>query len=163
MNEIENKIYFSDVIGYDKEKEELKEIQNFIVNLQRYEEIGARTPKGILLIGESGNGKTLMAKALSSEINIPFYSIGDELNEDTTVKSIRDVFSEARKHSPCVVFIDEIDKLDNNDSIMDSFKKKTSSVIRELLTKMDGINTKTGIIFIDPANTLSLDLEDLIA
>lgn len=124
MNEIENKIYFSDVIGYDKEKEELKEIQNFIVNLQRYEEIGARIPKGILLIGESGNGKTLMAKALSSEINIPFYSIGDELNEDTTVKSIRDVFSEARKHSPCVVFIDEIDKLDNNDSIMDSFKKK---------------------------------------
>ena len=153
MNEIENKIYFSDVIGYDKEKEELKEIQNFIVNLQRYEEIGARIPKGILLIGESGNGKTLMAKALSSEINIPFYSIGDELNEDTTVKSIRDVFSEARKHSPCVVFIDEIDKLDNNDSIMDSFKKKTSSVIRELLTQMDGFKTNSGIIVIATANS----------
>lgn len=153
MNEIENKICFSDVIGYEKEKEELKEIQNFIVNLQKYEEIGARIPKGILLIGESGNGKTLMAKALSSEINIPFYSIGDELNEDTTVKSIRDVFSEARKHSPCVVFIDEIDKLDNNNSILDSFKKKTSSVIRELLTQMDGFKTNSGIIVIATANS----------
>ena len=153
MNEIENKICFSDVIGYEKEKEELKEIQNFIVNLQKYEEIGARIPKGILLIGESGNGKTLMAKALSSEINIPFYSIGDELNEDTTVKSIRDVFSEARKHSPCVVFIDEIDKLDNNNSIMDSFKKKASSVIRELLTQMDGFKTNSGIIVIATANS----------
>lgn len=155
MNEIENRICFSDVIGYEKEKEELKEIQNFIVNLQKYEDIGARIPKGILLIGESGNGKTLMAKALSSEINIPFYSIGDELNEDTTVKSIRDVFSEARKHSPCVIFIDEIDKLDNNaDFISDPFMDKPSSLIRELLTQMDGFQTNSGIIVIATANSI---------
>lgn len=154
MNDSLNKISFDDVIGYEKEKEELREIQNFIVNIDKYEEIGARIPKGILLIGESGNGKTLMAKALSSEINIPFYSIGDELNEDTTVKSIRDVFSEARKNSPCIIFIDEIDKMDDaDDFMMDFSKNKTSSLIRELLTQMDGFQTNSGIVVIATANS----------
>ena len=155
MNDTLKMFSFNDVIGYEKEKEELKEIQNFIVNLKKYEEIGARIPKGILLIGESGNGKTLMAKALSSEINIPFYSIGDELNEDTTVKSIRDVFSEARKNSPCVIFIDEIDKMDDNGEFMiDPFGDKSSSLVRELLTQMDGFQTNSGIIVIATANSI---------
>lgn len=154
MNDTLKTISFNDVIGYEKEKEELREIQNFIVNLKKYEEIGARIPKGILLIGESGNGKTLMAKALSSEINIPFYSIGDELNEDTTVKSIRDVFNEARKNSPCVIFIDEIDKMDGSrDFMFDSFSDKTSSLVRELLTQMDGFQTNSGILVIATANS----------
>lgn len=150
-----NRISFDDVIGYEKEKEELKEIQNFIVNVKKYEEIGARIPKGILLLGESGNGKTLMAKALSSEINIPFYSIGDELNDDDTVKSIRKVFSEARKNAPCVIFIDEIDKMCENDEIMleGPMMESPSPFLRELLTQIDGFKTNSGIIVIATANS----------
>lgn len=154
MNTNNKGISFNDIIGYEKEKVELKEIQNFIVNLKKYEEIGARIPKGILLIGESGNGKTLMAKALSQEINIPFYSIGDELNEDTTVKSIREVFAEARKNSPCVIFIDEIDKLDESNEFMNPFVQESSPLIRELLTQMDGFQTNSGIIVIATANSV---------
>lgn len=154
MNNNLKKISFDDIIGYEKEKVELKEIQNFIVNLKKYEEIGARIPKGILLVGESGNGKTLMAKALSQEINIPFYSIGDELNEDTTVKSIREVFTEARNNSPCVIFIDEIDKLDGSSDFMDPFVQDGSPLIRELLTQMDGFQTNSGIIVIATANSI---------
>lgn len=155
MNGDVKKISFNDVIGYEKEKEELEEIQNYIINCEKYEEIGARIPKGILLVGERGNGKTLMAKALSSEINIPFYSIGDELNDDTTVKSIRDVFSEARKNAPCVIFIDEIDKLDNSEKVIGgSFLNESSPLIRELLTQMDGFKTNSGILVIATANSL---------
>ncbi len=158
MNNNLKRISFDDIIGYEKEKMELKEIQNFIVNLKKYEEIGARIPKGILLVGESGNGKTLMAKALSQEINIPFYSIGDELNEDTTVKSIREVFIEARNNSPCIIFIDEIDKLDSSSDFMDPLVNDGSPLIRELLTQMDGFQKNCGIIVIATANsTMSLN------
>ena len=155
MSNVLTKISFEDVIGYEKEKVELREIQNYIININKYEEIGARIPKGILLIGESGNGKTMMAKALSAEINIPFYSIGDELNEDTTVKTIRDVFSEARKNAPCVVFIDEIDKLDGDDDFIPFKDKSLSSIIRELLTQIDGFQTNSGIVVIATANSTS--------
>lgn len=154
MSETIEKICFDDIVGYEKEKEELREIKNFIVNLNKYEEIGARIPKGILLIGESGNGKTMMAKALSSEINIPFYSIGDEMNEDESMKSIRKVFADARKNSPCVIFIDEIDKLDSDSDIMDPFVKDSSPVLRELLTQMDGFKNNSGIIVIATANSV---------
>ena len=148
------KIGFEDVIGYEKEKEELREIQDFIINVKKYEEIGARIPKGVLLLGESGNGKTLMAKALSSSISIPFYSVGDELNEDTSVKSIREVFSQARKNAPCIIFIDEIDKIDGDNFINHGpFSKTMSPVIRELLTQMDGFQVNSGIMVIATANS----------
>ena len=146
---------FDDIIGYEKEKVELKEIKNFIINLKQYEDIGARIPKGILLIGESGNGKTLMAKALSTEIDIPFLSIGDELNEDTSIKSIREVFDEARKKSPCIVFIDELDKLSDKCDFFDSSTRDLNPITRELLTQMDGFKTNSGIIVIATANSRS--------
>lgn len=150
-----NPITFSNIVGYEKEKEELKEIKNFILNPKQYEEIGARVPKGILLVGPSGNGKTLMAKALFSELNIPVYSIGDEVDEDERVLSIKSVFKEARKNSPSIIFIDEIDKLDKfKDDIIDLSNTK-SPVIRELLTQMDGFETNSGIIVVATANTSS--------
>lgn len=96
----------------------------------------------------------MMAKALSSEIDIPFYSIGDEMNEDESMKSIRKVFEEARKNSPCVIFIDEIDKLDGDSDMMDPFMKDSSPVLRELLTQMDGFKNNSGIIVIATANSV---------
>ena len=154
MNEKVNKISFDDVIGYEKEKDELKEIKNYIVNIKKYEEIGARVPKGILLVGESGNGKTLMAKALATEINIPFYSIDDGVTDEASVKAIRDAFSKARNNAPCIIFIDEIDKFDlNDDFMMGPFPAPKSPIMRELLTQMDGFKPNSGIIVIATANS----------
>ena len=154
MNNNAKKITFENVIGYEKEKTELKEIQNFIVNAEKYEKIGARIPKGILLLGESGNGKTLMARALASEIEIPLYSIGDELNDDESIKSIRKVFSEARENSPCVIFIDEIDKLEDSNEFDFMPNSGSSPVIRELLTQIDGFKQNSGIVVVATANSI---------
>ena len=154
MNNNTKRITFEDVVGYEKEKEELREIQNFIINANKYEEIGARIPKGILLIGESGNGKTLMAKALASEINIPLYSIGDELDDEQSVKSIREVFNEARHNAPCVIFIDEIDKLESSDEFDFISGQANSPKTRELLTQMDGFKENSGMVVVATANSM---------
>ena len=145
------KVMFSDVVGYEKEKVELEEIKNFILNVSKYEEMGARIPKGILLVGESGNGKTLMAKALANETSIPFYSL-DDVSGDKKVLSIRELFAKARNNSPCIIFIDEIDKIDNNGGFDGMMPNKESPLIRELLIQMDGFEPNSGIMVIATAN-----------
>ena len=155
-----NCISFKNIIGYDREIEELMEIKKYVIERDKYTEVGARVPKGILLVGESGNGKTLMAKALANEINIPFYSLGDSENIDETSKSIKELFKEARKNAPCVIFIDELDKLGNKSLGFNyGFDEDNSGLIRELLTQMDGFNSNEGIIVIATANqTYNLNL-----
>ena len=155
-------ISFDDIIGYEKEKEELKEIQNFIINTKAYEENGARAPKGVLLIGDSGNGKTLMAKALATDINIPFYQLSDGFDEATSVSNIRSVFEKARRNAPCIIFIDEIDKLEKADPFFNPEEKPVSPVIRELLIQMDGFKTNSGIVVVATANSSRLLNDSLL-
>lgn len=151
MNE---KLTFKDVIGYEEEKVEIKEIKNYIVDVEKYKQIGARAPKGILIVGAPGNGKTLMVRALANEINVPLYCLGQYTDEEENLDDIRKVFKEARKNSPCIIFIDEIDKINNNSNDF-HFEIEESSAIRELLIQMDGFTPNNGIIVIATANSTS--------
>ena len=107
------KVTFNDVAGLTEEKEELEEVVEFLKNPGRFIKIGARIPKGVLLVGPPGTGKTLLAKAVAGEANVPFFSISGsdfvEMFVGVGAARVRDLFAEAKKHSPCIVFIDEID------------------------------------------------------
>lgn len=106
-----------------------------------------------MLVGESGNGKTLMAKALANEIDIPFYSIGDEENGDESNKTIKEVFKEARKNAPCIIFIDELDKMGSRSmGVSFGIDEDDSGLVRELLTQMDGFKSNEGVVVIATAN-----------
>ena len=106
-------VTFKDVAGQDEAKESLQEVVDFLHNPKKYREIGAKLPKGALLVGPPGTGKTLLAKAVAGEANVPFFSISGsdfvEMFVGVGAARVRDLFAEAKKHSPCIVFIDEID------------------------------------------------------
>ena len=108
-----NKVTFADVAGADEEKEELKEIVDFLKNPKRYVDLGARIPKGVLLVGPPGTGKTLLAKAVAGEANVPFFSISGsdfvEMFVGVGASRVRDLFEQAKRNAPSIVFIDEID------------------------------------------------------
>lgn len=150
MNE-KVKITFENIIGYEEEKKEILEIQDYILNPDKYEEMGARVPKGILLVGESGNGKTLMVKALANELNIPLYKIGQEEDESENLINIRKIFKTARQNAPSIIFIDEIDKMHGEDDLF-SMTSSESCVTRELLIQMDGFENNNSVIVIATAN-----------
>lgn len=149
-----HKVTFDDIIGYEKEKEELLEVKDYLLNTKKYEDNGARIPKGILLIGASGVGKTLIAKALANQINVPFLSYGDERKENGEILDLSELFDKARKESPCIIFIDEIDKL-CNDTNYDPFSEmeNDSQLVRSLLTQMDGFKENSGILVLATANS----------
>ena len=113
MNDEKRKTTFQDVAGADEEKEELEEIVQFLKDPKRYNELGARIPKGVLLVGPPGTGKTLLARAVAGEAGVPFFSMSGsdfvEMFVGVGASRVRDLFDQAKKNSPCIIFIDEID------------------------------------------------------
>ena len=153
-----NRVTFAQVAGADEEKEELREIVEFLKHSDRFMQLGARIPKGVLLIGPPGTGKTLLAKAVAGEANVPFFSIsGSEFVEmfvGMGAAKVRDLFKQAAEKAPCIVFIDEIDtigkKRDGASGIGGNDEREQT--LNQLLTEMDGFDTTKGVIILAATN-----------
>ncbi|MEY8001881.1 ATP-dependent zinc metalloprotease FtsH [Clostridium sp. Mt-5] len=151
------KVTFEDVAGADEEKEELAEIVDFLKQPKRYIEMGARIPKGVLLIGPPGTGKTLLAKAISGEAGVPFFSISGsdfvEMFVGVGASRVRDLFDQAKKNSPCIVFIDEIDAVGRQRGAgLGGGHDEREQTLNQLLVEMDGFGANEGIIMIAATN-----------
>ena len=149
------KVTFDDVAGADEEKMELAEIVDFLKNPRKYLEIGARIPKGILLFGPPGTGKTLLAKAVSGEAGVPFYSISGSSFVEMFVGAsrVRDLFGEAKKTAPCIVFIDEIDAVGRQRGAgLGGGHDEREQTLNQLLVEMDGFGVNEGVIVIAATN-----------
>ena len=155
------KVTFADVAGLDEEKEELEEVVEFLKNPGRFIKIGARIPKGVLLVGPPGTGKTLLAKAVAGEANVPFFSISGsdfvEMFVGVGAARVRDLFSEAKKHSPCIVFIDEIDAVARRrGSGLGGGHDEREQTLNQMLVEMDGFGVNEGIIMIAATNRVDI-------
>ena len=151
------KVKFSDVAGIDEEKEELQEVVEFLKNPQKFTELGAKIPKGILLVGLPGTGKTLLAKAIAGESNVPFFSISGsdfvEMFVGVGASRVRDLFEQAKKEAPCIVFIDEIDAVGRQRGAgLGGGNDEREQTLNQLLVQMDGFEGNTGIIVIAATN-----------
>ena len=150
-------IHFSDVAGEDEAKENLQEIVNYLHDPSKYQEIGASMPKGILLVGPPGTGKTMLAKAVAGESNVPFFSIsGSEFVEmfvGMGASKVRDLFKQAKEKAPCIVFIDEIDAIgQKRNSGQFGGNDEREQTLNQLLTEMDGFEGNTGVIILAATN-----------
>ena len=150
-------IRFADVAGEDEAKENLQEIVNYLHDPKQYEEIGASMPKGILLVGPPGTGKTMLAKAVAGESNVPFFSIsGSEFVEmfvGMGASKVRDLFKQAKEKAPCIVFIDEIDAIgQKRNSGQLGGNDEREQTLNQLLTEMDGFEGNTGVIILAATN-----------
>ena len=150
-------IRFADVAGEDEAKENLQEIVNYLHDPKQYEEIGASMPKGILLVGSPGTGKTMLAKAVAGESNVPFFSIsGSEFVEmfvGMGASKVRDLFKQAKEKAPCIVFIDEIDAIgQKRNSGQFGGNDEREQTLNQLLTEMDGFEGNTGVIILAATN-----------
>ena len=153
----ETGIKFNDVAGEDEAKENLMEIVDFLHNPAKYQEIGAKMPKGVLLVGPPGTGKTLLAKAVAGEANVPFFSIsGSEFVEmfvGMGAAKVRDLFKQANEKAPCIVFIDEIDTIGKKrDSQGISGNDEREQTLNQLLTEMDGFDGSKGVVILAATN-----------
>ena len=151
------KVTFKDVAGLDEEKEELKEEVEFLKNPKKYIDMGARIPKGILLVGHPGNGKTLLAKAVAGEANVPFFSISGsdfvEMFVGVGASRVRDMFKEAKANSPCIIFIDEIDAVGRQRGAgLGGGHDEREQTLNQLLVEMDGFATHESIIVMAATN-----------
>jgi len=151
------KVTFADVAGADEEKEELAEIVDFLKNPKKYMELGARIPKGILLVGPPGTGKTLLAKAVAGEAGVPFYSISGsdfvEMYVGVGASRVRDLFEQAKRSAPCIIFIDEIDAVGRHRGAgLGGGHDEREQTLNQLLVEMDGFTTNEGIIIIAATN-----------
>ena len=152
-----NKKTFADVAGADEEKEELAEIVEFLRNPKKFIELGARIPKGVLLVGPPGGGKTLLAKAVAGEAGVPFFSISGsdfvEMFVGVGASRVRDMFDNAKKNSPCILFIDEIDAVGRHrGSGMGGGHDEREQTLNQLLVEMDGFQTNEGVIVLAATN-----------
>lgn len=152
-----SKVKFSDVAGSEEEKEELKEIVDFLKNPRKYTELGARIPKGVLLVGPPGTGKTLLAKAIAGECNAPFFSISGsdfvEMYVGVGASRVRDLFDQAKRSAPCIVFIDEIDAVGRQRGAgLGGGNDEREQTLNQLLVQMDGFEANEGIIVIAATN-----------
>lgn len=151
-----NGIKFSDVAGEDEAKENLTEIVDYLHNPDRYKKIGASMPKGILLVGPPGTGKTMLAKAVAGEANVPFFSIsGSEFVEmfvGMGASKVRDLFQQAKEKAPCIVFIDEIDAIGKKRDGQLGGNDEREQTLNQLLTEMDGFEGNTGVIILAATN-----------
>ena len=150
-------IRFADVAGEDEAKENLQEIVNYLHDPKKYEEIGASMPKGILLVGPPGTGKTMLAKAVAGESNVPFFSIsGSEFVEmfvGMGASKVRDLFKQAKEKAPCIVFIDEIDAIgQKRNSGQYGGNDEREQTLNQLLTEMDGFESNNGVIILAATN-----------
>lgn len=151
------KTMFSDVAGADEEKEELQEIVEFLKDPKKYNELGARIPKGVLLVGPPGTGKTLLAKAVAGEAGVPFYSISGsdfvEMFVGVGASRVRDLFETAKKNSPAIVFIDEIDAVGRQRGAgLGGGHDEREQTLNQLLVEMDGFGANEGVIIIAATN-----------
>ena len=151
------KVTFKDVAGLDEEKEELQEEVEFLKNPKKYIDMGARIPKGILLVGHPGNGKTLLAKAVAGEANVPFFSISGsdfvEMFVGVGASRVRDMFKEAKANSPCIIFIDEIDAVGRQRGAgLGGGHDEREQTLNQLLVEMDGFATHESIIVMAATN-----------
>ena len=152
-----SKITFDDVAGIDQEKEEVEEVVSFLKNPKAYTKLGARIPKGILLVGEPGTGKTLLAKAIAGEAGVPFYSCTGSNFENTYVgvgaSRVRKLFKKAKETAPCIIFIDEIDSVAHKRYSLNSHNQQT---LNQLLGEMDGFTGTENVIVIAATNYLEV-------
>ncbi len=151
------KVRFSDIAGADEEKEELQEIVEFLKHPQRFTELGARIPKGVLLVGNPGTGKTLLARAVAGESNVPFLSISGsdfvEMFVGVGASRVRDLFDQAKKVQPCIVFIDEIDAVGRQRGAgLGGGNDEREQTLNQLLVEMDGFEANEGIIVLAATN-----------
>ena len=155
MNDEKRKTTFADVAGADEEKEELREIVEFLKNPKRFNELGARIPKGVLLVGPPGTGKTLLARAVAGEV--PFFSISGsdfvEMFVGVGASRVRDLFDQAKKNSPCIIFIDEIDAVGRQRGAgLGGGHDEREQTLNQLLVEMDGFGANEGVIMIAATN-----------
>ncbi len=155
------KIRFNDVAGAEEEKEELKEIVEFLKNPKKFSELGARIPKGVLLVGRPGTGKTLFAKAVAGEAGVPFFSISGsdfvEMFVGVGASRVRDLFNTAKKNMPCIVFIDEIDAVGRQRGTgLGGGHDEREQTLNQLLVQMDGFESNEGIIIMAATNRVDV-------
>ncbi|MBQ5673554.1 MAG: ATP-dependent zinc metalloprotease FtsH [Lachnospiraceae bacterium] len=153
----ETGITFKDVAGQDEAKESLQEVVDFLHNPGKYTQIGAKLPKGALLVGPPGTGKTLLAKAVAGEAGVPFFSLAGsdfiELYVGVGASRVRDLFSQAQKNAPCIIFIDEIDAIGRSrDSKYGGGNEEREQTLNQLLSEMDGFDTSKGILILAATN-----------
>ena len=169
MNPEESKVKLEDVAGIDEAKEEISELINFLKRPEKFVEAGARIPTGVLLYGEPGTGKTLLAKAIAGEAGVPFFSISGsnfvEMYVGIGASRVRDLFNEGKKKAPCIIFIDEIDAVGRHRSAGTGGNDEREQTLNQLLVEMDGFEANDHVIVIaatnrqdilDPALLLSL-------
>ena len=154
---VSSKVRFSDVAGAEEEKQELEELVEFLKNPQQFTELGARIPKGVLLVGPPGTGKTLLAKAVAGEAKVPFFSISGsdfvELYVGVGASRVRDLFAQAKANAPCLVFIDEIDAVGRQRGAgMGGGNDEREQTLNQMLVEMDGFESNSGVIILAATN-----------
>ena len=152
-----NRVTFDDVAGVDEEKEELQEIVEFLKNPKKFTDMGARIPKGVLLVGQPGTGKTLLAKAVAGEAGVPFYIISGsdfvEMFVGVGASRVRDLFEQAKKNAPCIIFIDEIDAVGRQRGAgLGGGHDEREQTLNQLLLEMDGFSDNEGVIILAATN-----------
>mgnify|MGYP002039502272 FL=1 len=157
LNEAQGKVTFNDVAGVEEAKEEVEEIVEFLKDPKKFSRLGGKIPKGALLIGPPGTGKTLLAKAIAGEANVPFFSISGsdfvEMFVGVGASRVRDMFEQGKKHSPCIIFIDEIDAVGRSRGAgLGGGNDEREQTLNQLLVEMDGFDTNEGIILIAATN-----------
>ena len=145
-----NKVTFKEVAGLTEEKEEVRELIDFLKNPKKFQKMGARIPKGVLLMGPPGTGKTLLARAVAGEADVPFYYIS---GSDFVELRVRDMFQQAKRNAPCLIFIDEIDAVGRQRGTgLGGGHDEREQTLNQLLTEMDGFGENSGIIIIAATN-----------
>ena len=155
------KVTFADVAGLDEEKEELQEVTEFLKNPKKYHDMGARIPRGMLLVGHPGTGKTLLAKAVAGEANVPFFSISGsdfvEMFVGVGALRVRDLFAEAKAHAPCIIFIDELDAVGRHRGAgVGGGHDEREQTLNQLLVEMDGFEDRQSVIVMAATNRVDI-------
>jgi cell division protease FtsH len=157
---IEPPVTFADVAGIDEVRQELEEIVQFLRNPERYDRLGARIPRGALLVGPPGTGKTLLAKAVAGEAGVPFFSMSAsefvEMFVGVGASRVRDLFNQARHSAPCVIFLDEIDAVGRKRSIRVSGNDERDQTLNQLLVELDGFNTSQAVVVLAATNRVDI-------